>query len=33
VSDGIRAAMVYHYATGGTVEQRPGIVNDFVRVR
>jgi phytanoyl-CoA hydroxylase len=33
VSDGIRAAMVYHYATGGTVELVPGIVNDFVRVR
>jgi chlorinating enzyme len=32
-SDGIRAAMVYHYAATGTRELRPGIVNDFVTVR
>ena len=33
VSDGIRAAMVYHYATTGTVERTPGLVTDFVTVR
>jgi ectoine hydroxylase-related dioxygenase (phytanoyl-CoA dioxygenase family) len=33
VSDGIRAAMVYHYATSGTVERTPGLVTDFVTVR
>ena len=33
VSDGIRAAMVYHYAATGTVENSPGIVTDFVTVR
>jgi ectoine hydroxylase-related dioxygenase (phytanoyl-CoA dioxygenase family) len=33
VSDGIRAAMVYHYAATGTVERTPGLVNDFVSVR
>lgn len=33
VSDGIRAAMVYHYAATGTVERTPGIVNDWVTVR
>jgi phytanoyl-CoA hydroxylase len=32
-SDGIRAAMVYHYAITGTVERSPGIVTDFVTVR
>jgi ectoine hydroxylase-related dioxygenase (phytanoyl-CoA dioxygenase family) len=32
-SSGIRAAMVYHYAATGTVDQGPGIVNDFVTVR
>jgi ectoine hydroxylase-related dioxygenase (phytanoyl-CoA dioxygenase family) len=33
VSDGIRAAMVYHYAATGTVETTPGLVTDFVTVR
>ncbi len=33
VSAGIRAAMVYHYATTGTVERTPGLVTDFVTVR
>jgi phytanoyl-CoA hydroxylase len=33
VSNGIRAAMVYHYATTGTVERTPGFVTDFVTVR
>jgi phytanoyl-CoA hydroxylase len=33
VSDGIRAAMVYHYASTGTVERTPGLVTDFVTVR
>jgi phytanoyl-CoA hydroxylase len=33
VSDGIRAAMVYHYAATGTVERTPGLVTDFVTVR
>ena len=33
VSDGIRAAMVYHYAATGTVERSPGLVTDFVAVR
>jgi ectoine hydroxylase-related dioxygenase (phytanoyl-CoA dioxygenase family) len=33
VSDGIRAAMVYHYAATGTVERTKGLVNDFVTVR
>jgi ectoine hydroxylase-related dioxygenase (phytanoyl-CoA dioxygenase family) len=32
-SDGIRAAMVYHYCATGTVERTPGLVNDFVTVR
>jgi phytanoyl-CoA hydroxylase len=32
-SDGVRAAMVYHYCATGTVERTPGIVNDFVTVR
>jgi ectoine hydroxylase-related dioxygenase (phytanoyl-CoA dioxygenase family) len=32
-SDGIRAAMVYHYAATGTVERTPGLVTDFVTVR
>ena len=31
-SEGIRAAMVFHYAQHGTRELRDGIVNDFVRV-
>jgi ectoine hydroxylase-related dioxygenase (phytanoyl-CoA dioxygenase family) len=30
VSDGIRAAMVYHYARHGTRELREGLVTDFV---
>jgi hypothetical protein len=29
----IRAAMVYHYASTGTVERTPGLVTDFVTVR
>jgi ectoine hydroxylase-related dioxygenase (phytanoyl-CoA dioxygenase family) len=33
VSDGIRAAMVYHYAAAGTRELQPSPVSDFVRVR
>jgi phytanoyl-CoA hydroxylase len=33
VSDGIRAAMVYHYCATGTVDRSPGLVNDFVTVR
>ena len=33
VSEGIRAAMVYHYAASGTVERTPGLVTDFVPVR
>ena len=33
VSGGIRAAMVYHHATTGTVQQAPGLVTDFVTVR
>lgn len=33
VSDGIRAAMVYHYAATGTVERSPGLVTDFLTVR
>jgi phytanoyl-CoA hydroxylase len=32
-SDGIRAAMVFHYCTTGTVERSPGLVTDFVSVR
>jgi phytanoyl-CoA hydroxylase len=32
-SDGIRAAMVYHYCATGTVERNPGLVTDFVTVR
>ncbi len=32
-SDGIRAAMVYHYAQTGTTQRVEGIVNDFVTVR
>lgn len=32
-SDGIRAAMVYHYATTGTIDRDPVIVNDWVTVR
>jgi hypothetical protein len=32
-SDGLRAAMVYHYCAHGTVERTPGLVNDFVAVR
>ncbi len=31
-SDGIRAAMVFHYAVTGTRELRPGLVTDFVSV-
>ncbi len=33
VSQGIRAAMVYHYAATGTVELRPSLVTDFLTVR
>jgi phytanoyl-CoA hydroxylase len=33
VSDGIRAAMVFHYCATGTVERSPGLVTDFVTVR
>ena len=32
-SDGVRAAMVFHYCATGTVERTPGLVNDFVTVR
>jgi ectoine hydroxylase-related dioxygenase (phytanoyl-CoA dioxygenase family) len=32
-SDGVRAAMVYHYCATGTVQRTPGLVNDFVTVR
>jgi ectoine hydroxylase-related dioxygenase (phytanoyl-CoA dioxygenase family) len=32
-SDGVRAAMVFHYCATGTVERTEGIVNDFVPVR
>ena len=32
-SDGIRAALVYHYAQTGTTQRVEGIVNDFVTVR
>jgi ectoine hydroxylase-related dioxygenase (phytanoyl-CoA dioxygenase family) len=32
-SDGIRAAMVYHYAASGTRELQPALVSDFVTVR
>lgn len=32
-SDGIRAAMVYHYAASGTVELSPSFVTDFLTVR
>jgi phytanoyl-CoA hydroxylase len=32
-SDGIRAAMVFHYAATGTVDPGAGPVNDFVTVR
>jgi phytanoyl-CoA hydroxylase len=32
-SDGIRAAMVFHYAQTGTTQRVDGIVNDFVTVR
>lgn len=32
VSDGIRAAMVYHYAAHGTRELSDGVVTDFVHV-
>jgi hypothetical protein len=31
-SAGIRAAMVYHYAATGTVDNGSSIVNDFVTV-
>jgi ectoine hydroxylase-related dioxygenase (phytanoyl-CoA dioxygenase family) len=36
VSDGIRAAMVYHYSPAGTVDRAPrgpSYVNDWVPVR
>jgi phytanoyl-CoA hydroxylase len=33
VSDGIRAAMVYHYATTGTAEREQSPVTDFMTVR
>jgi ectoine hydroxylase-related dioxygenase (phytanoyl-CoA dioxygenase family) len=32
-SKGLRAAMVYHYATTGTIEDSVSPVNDFMRVR
>jgi ectoine hydroxylase-related dioxygenase (phytanoyl-CoA dioxygenase family) len=32
-SEGIRAAMVFHYAATGTVDSGPRLVNDFVTVR
>jgi phytanoyl-CoA hydroxylase len=32
-SEGIRAAMVFHYAATGTVDHGPSPVNDFVTVR
>jgi hypothetical protein len=32
-SAGIRAAMVYHHAATGTVDNGSSIVNDFVTVR
>ena len=32
-SNGVRAAMVYHYCATGTVERTKGLVNDFVTVR
>ena len=32
-STGIRAAMVFHYAATGTVDNGPRLVNDFVTVR
>lgn len=32
-SDGVRAAMVFHYCATGTVERSPGLVNDFLTVR
>ena len=32
-SEGVRAAMVYHYCATGTVERTKGLVNDFVTVR
>jgi ectoine hydroxylase-related dioxygenase (phytanoyl-CoA dioxygenase family) len=32
-SAGVRAAMVYHYASAGTVDRRDSPINDFVPVR
>ena len=32
-STGVRAAMVYHYASAGTVDRRNSPINDFVPVR
>lgn len=33
VSDGIRAAMVYHYCAAGTTQERESFVNDFMPAR
>ena len=33
VTDGLRAAMTYHFAATGTRDLHPGLVNDFVTVR
>ncbi|HZM29495.1 MAG TPA: phytanoyl-CoA dioxygenase family protein [Acidimicrobiales bacterium] len=33
VTDGLRAAMTYHFAATGTRDLHPGVVNDFVTVR
>jgi phytanoyl-CoA hydroxylase len=33
LTDGLRAAMTYHFAATGTRDLRPGPVNDFVTVR
>jgi phytanoyl-CoA hydroxylase len=32
-SDGVRAAMVYHYCRAGTTERHPNPINDFLPVR
>ena len=33
VSDGIRAAMVFHYCRAGTVERQPNAINQFTPAR
>jgi hypothetical protein len=33
ISDGIRAAMVYHYCLAGTLQLTTNLVNDFVPAR